>query len=167
VNYEPDAVMIYCGQNEYYGALGVGSTSRLGSNRVLIQSLLYVRSFRLVQLFENGYSTIKGLIKGKQIDTNDNLMERMASKQEIPFQSTLYNRGIVQFKNNMEDVCKVLSSKGIPVLVSNLVSNEKDLKPFISSKNDPITSADDPEHYHYWSSSKVSRSIPRGYQKEL
>ena len=142
VNYEPDAVMIYCGQNEYYGALGVGFTSQLGGSRILVQSLLYLRSLRQVQLLENTYSKIKKSLTGAQIDSSQTLMKRMAAKQEIPINSSLYNRGIAQFKNNMEDVCNVLSSNGIPVFVSNLVSNEKDLKPFISSTKDTTVSAD-------------------------
>ncbi|HAH22164.1 MAG TPA: hypothetical protein DCL77_00060 [Prolixibacteraceae bacterium] len=142
VNYQPDAVLIYCGQNEYYGALGVGSTSQLGGSRILVQSLLYVRSLRLVQLVENTYSKIKSTITGPVVDSNQTLMQRMAAKQEIPLNSSLYNNGIVQFKSNMEDVCKLLSSKGIPVIISNLVSNEKDQKPFISSKKDTTVSAD-------------------------
>lgn len=145
VNYQPDAVLIYCGQNEYYGTLGVGSSSQLGSNRFVIQSLLYLRSLRIVQLMGNGYSSIKGLFKGKRLDTRETLMKRMASKQEIPFKSAIYNRGIAQFQENIEDVCKVLTNKNIPVFVSNLVSNEKDLKPFISSIADTSASAD--AHY--------------------
>jgi len=141
VNYEPDAVMIYCGQNEYYGALGVGSTSKLGGNRTIIQTALYLRSFRFVQLIENGYSRIARLIKGKTIDTGETLMKRMAASQEIPFHSDLYNRGVVQFGNNMSDLCHLLSKKGIPVFISNLVSNEKDMKPFISSLKDTTLSA--------------------------
>ena len=155
VNYAPDAVMIYCGQNEYYGALGVGSTSQLGGSRILIESLLYLRSFRLVQLLENVYSHITGLATGKRVDTHETLMERMAAKQEIPFNSLLYNRGIAQFKNNMDDICKILSSKGVPVFMSNLVSNEKDLKPFISSNKDTTFSAD----YHY---SKAEKAYKQG-----
>jgi tetratricopeptide (TPR) repeat protein len=145
VNYQPDAVLIYCGQNEYYGTLGVGSTSQLGSNPFVIQSLLYLRSFRLVQLMGNSYSGIKGLLKGRQVDTRQTLMKRMASKQEIPLNSPVYNRGVAQFQENMEAVCKVLSGKNIPVFISNLVSNEKDLKPFISSSVDSSASAD--AHY--------------------
>src|SRR5579862_3354087 len=43
VKYEPDGVLIYSGQNEYYGALGVGSTMRLGSSRFLIGLMLGLR----------------------------------------------------------------------------------------------------------------------------
>jgi len=141
VNYEPDAVMIYCGQNEYYGALGVGSTSQLGGNRAIIQSVLFLRSFRLVQLLENSYAGIIKLMKGQTIDTGETLMKRMAARQEIPFHSDLYYKGVEQFKINMEDVCDLLSKKRIPVFISNLVSSEKDLKPFISSKKDSTLSA--------------------------
>lgn len=165
VNYEPDAVMIYCGQNEYYGALGVGSTSQLGGSRILVKSLLYVRSLRLVQLVENTFSKIKRSLTGEQIDSSQSLMKRMAAKQEIPVNSSLYKRGISQFKNNMEDVCKVLSSKRIPVFISNLVSNEKDLKPFISSKKDTTVSAD----YQYALAEKAYRlgNFARAKQKYI
>ena len=143
VDYQPDAVMIYCGQNEYYGTLGVGSTSRLGSNRFVIQSLLRLRSSRLVQFLGNSYSHIMQTLGDKKNDARETLMKRMAAKQEIPYNSSVYKRGIQQFQTNMESVCQVLTNKHIPVFISNLVSNEKDLKPFISSKTDAATSAED------------------------
>ena len=142
VNHEPDAVLIYCGQNEYYGTLGVGSTSRLGNNRFVIQSLLRLRSLRLMQFLGNSYSRIRQAIGGKNTDQRETLMKRMADKQEIPYNSSDYKRGIQQFNTNMESVCQVLTNKKIPVFISNLVSNEKDLKPFISSKTDSATSAE-------------------------
>ncbi|HLN72987.1 MAG TPA: hypothetical protein VK205_06810 [Prolixibacteraceae bacterium] len=142
VNYQPDAVCIYCGQNEYYGAMGVGSTSRFGNNRTVTRAIIYLRSLRLVQLLGNGYNRIMGWVKVKKEDSRETLMERMAAQQQIPLNSSLYHHGISQFKANMEDVCKVLSDKDIPVFISNLVSNEKDLKPFISSQKDTTLSAD-------------------------
>lgn len=145
VNFQPDAVLIYCGHNEYYGALGVGSTSQLGGSRLLIQTLLYLRNLRLIQLLENSYASIKKIASGKTVDTRETLMKRMAAEKEIPINSSIYFRGIEQFKNNMNDVCQIISARGIPIFISNLVSNEKDLKPFISSKNDTTFSAD----YHY------------------
>ena len=140
--YEPDAVMIYCGQNEYYGTLGVGSTSRLGNNRFLIQTLLRLRSLRLVQLLGNGLSDIKKSLTGQQVNTRETLMKRMAAKQEIPINSDMYNQGIHQFDTNMKAVCEVLSKQKIPCFISNLVSNEKDLKPFSSSKTDTSVSSE-------------------------
>jgi len=145
VDYQPDAILIYCGQNEYYGTLGVGSTSRMGSSRFLVQSVLYLRSARLAQLLGNSISLVKSAVTGKQVNTRETLMRRMAAKQEIPFNSGTYERGIRQFQKNMDAVCRLLSKKKIPVFLSNLVSNERDLEPFISSGKDSAYSAD----YHF------------------
>src|SRR5258708_5877656 len=50
VNYQPDAVLIYTGHNEYYGALGVGSTNRMGGSPRLVNFLLRLREYKVVQL---------------------------------------------------------------------------------------------------------------------
>ena len=50
VKYQPDAVMIYSGHNEYYGTLGVGSTNSVGNNSRVIQLVLALRKLRIVQL---------------------------------------------------------------------------------------------------------------------
>jgi len=142
VNYQPDAVLIYCGQNEYYGTLGVGSTSQLGNNRFIIQCLLRLRSLRIFQLAGDTWSHIRKSLTGTTKNTRETLMKRMAAKQEIPYSSPDYLRGIRQFKINMDEVCQTLTKSNIPVFISNLVSNEKDLKPFISAKTDIASSAE-------------------------
>src|SRR3984957_12842297 len=58
VHYEPDAVLIYTGHNEYYGALGVGSTNRLGRSPWLVNTLLWFRQLRFVQLLTQTYGMI-------------------------------------------------------------------------------------------------------------
>jgi tetratricopeptide (TPR) repeat protein len=126
--YSPDAVLIYSGHNEYYGALGVGSTSKLGNSDWLIHALIRLKQFRVVQLLFNS----TGRSKGDGIDTNKSLMERMAADQHIAYGSVKFNKGIGQFKRNINQACSVLSAHQIPVFISNLVSNEKDLKPFIN-----------------------------------
>ena len=131
--YAPDAILIYVGHNEYYGALGVGSTSSLGHNIGLVRWLVRLRHLRLVQLLGHFVNGIKKLGTGSTVDTRENLMKRMAAKQQIPFGSNEYEQGIAQFDRNMTDLCQSLAERQIPVFVSDLVSNEKDLKPFISA----------------------------------
>ena len=46
----PDALLIYTGHNEYYGALGVGSEQSLGNSRWLIHTYLKLRSVKLLCL---------------------------------------------------------------------------------------------------------------------
>src|SRR5450432_1166168 len=60
VNYEPDAVLIYSGQNEYYGTLGVGSSNKISGNPHIIQSILWLRQLRLTQLTTSLYYKIVG-----------------------------------------------------------------------------------------------------------
>ncbi|MEQ9438949.1 MAG: tetratricopeptide repeat protein [Cyclobacteriaceae bacterium] len=134
VPYAPDAVLMYVGHNEYYGALGVGSTSYLGSTPSLIRAAIALKDFRLFQLLSNLMAQMKKVIFNNtdQTDLRENLMKRMASKQQIPYASEPFNNGIHQFKSNLYVALNALEQAQIPVFISNLVSNEKDLKPFIS-----------------------------------
>ena len=132
VNYQPDAILIYAGHNEYYGALGVASTSSIGRNPYLIRAAIAFKDLKLGQLMFRIAAKLKGTDK-KTTDYSLTLMERMAHEQSIPFNSTLYQQGIHQFDFNMTDMLDVFNNHHIPVYISNLVYNLKDLKPFISS----------------------------------
>ncbi|MBE9464738.1 hypothetical protein ACFP1I_18065 [Dyadobacter subterraneus] len=132
INYEPDAVLIYTGHNEYYGALGVGSTENIGGNRFLIKLILKLRELKIIQLITNFYDKIISTTSSKNPDSEGTRMQRMVSEQKIPYQSDLYKRGVEQFQGNMDETLELFSKHNIPVLISNLVSNEKDLKPFVS-----------------------------------
>ena len=139
-NWQPDAVLIYCGHNEYYGALGVGSTSHLSNNPFLIHTLMTLRTWRLGQLLTNMVGAIQRMFTGHP-DKQLTLMRRMAGQQEIPYGSELYIKGVLQFQRNMTRVCQTLSDENIPVFISTLVSNERDLKPFIGGKGEHSASA--------------------------
>jgi len=126
VAYEPDAVFIYSGQNEYYGALGVGSTNSFGNNRTLINSMLKLRELKIIQLLSNIYEKVTHPKNARP----GTLMEMMVGEQQIPYQSTLYNKGIEQFRLNLDETLQLFNKQHIPVFVSTLVSNDRDLKPF-------------------------------------
>jgi lysophospholipase L1-like esterase len=66
----------------------------------------------------------------------------MAKQQQIAYGSADYNAGIEQFKSNMTELCAFMQQANIPVFLSTLVSNERDLKPFISDSVRSATSAD-------------------------
>ncbi|MEX6687336.1 hypothetical protein QTN47_07510 [Danxiaibacter flavus] len=133
--YSPDVVMIYSGHNEYYGACGVGSTSRTAGSAFMINLMIHLRELRVMQLISNGIHSLKRHdAKNDEIDVT--LMERMAKEQQIPYQSPLYKKGIEQFNRNMGEACEVLSKKNIPVIIGTLVSNEKDLAPFINASGE-------------------------------
>ncbi|HVW60767.1 MAG TPA: hypothetical protein VHC48_12040, partial [Puia sp.] len=132
VDYQPDAILIYTGHNEYYGALGVGSTDRIGGARWLVNLLLLLRQLRIVQWMTNTYEHAAGLFRSHGTGSPRTRMEGMVANEKIPYGSKLYQRGIDQFKENMDETLHLLDQRHIPVFISNLVSNEKDLSPFIS-----------------------------------
>ncbi len=121
--YKPDAVLIYAGHNEYYGAPGVASAERIGSNLTWISLVLRLRSLRLVQGLT---SLTRELRKPLTRATNEN----------IPYGSEHYNQGIEQFRNNLNATLRTLNEHNIPVFVSTLVSNVRDMKPLHSQMPD-------------------------------
>jgi tetratricopeptide (TPR) repeat protein len=138
INYQPDAVLIYSGQNEYYGTLGVASSNKISGNPNVIRAVLYLRQLRLTQLITNLYIKISGSHRPTTADSAETLMQRMVGEQKIAYGSPLYNRGVKQFTSNMNAVLDLFNEHHIPVFLSNLVSNEKDLKPFISIEPDSM-----------------------------
>ncbi len=135
--YQPDAVLIYTGHNEYYGALGVGSTTYVGSNRFLLQTLVKLRELKVVQLFNNFIKKAVAVFAKKPSGDRQSLMQDMAARQHIIYGSADYQAGINQFTENMTELCRTLNDEKIPVFLSNVVSNEKDLPPFISEGDGP------------------------------
>ena len=130
VHYEPDAVLIYAGHNEYYGALGAGSTGFLGHWPAIIQFTLRIRQLRLWQLFENAFQKIASW--KKPVSLQENLMKRMAGERLVPFKSPVFQAGLQQYKSNLNQILSVFDRAGIPVFISNVVSNEKDQRPLVS-----------------------------------
>jgi tetratricopeptide (TPR) repeat protein len=131
VNYEPDAVVIYTGHNEYYGALGVASTNSIGRNTLFVNLMIKLKQFKLFQALGKLWEKVL-LIKNPQItNKSENLMRRMA-QQQIPLNDKVYKAGCIQFNSNLQRTLAILEKKQIPVFIGDLISNEKDQMPFIS-----------------------------------
>ncbi|WP_158563196.1 tetratricopeptide repeat protein [Chitinophaga silvatica] len=139
IPYQPDAVLIYTGHNEYYGALGAGSTDKVAGSPFMIKLVLKLRELRLTQLISNTFNKIRFLNSTTNSPADGKTrMELMVANQQIQIGSELYKRGIEQFTNNMGQALGVLDKAHIPVFISNLVSSEYDLFPFISAPVDSI-----------------------------
>lgn len=141
VDYAPDAVLVYTGHNEYYGALGVGSTSQLGQHPGLVRWLLRCRGLRLVQGLGQFLAAAKARLGPPAVNQRQTLMQRMAADQQITYGSEVYARGVGQFASNLGRLCQLFSRRRVPVYISTLVSNEKDLPPFISAQGPAAGSA--------------------------
>ncbi|WP_051935774.1 hypothetical protein [Salegentibacter sp. Hel_I_6] len=133
IEQKPDLVIIYAGHNEYYGALGAGSTVFTGNHPFLVRFYLKLKNLRFFQLLENAYSQIFESVNDTGYKVGETtLMEVMAREQQIPYNSEVYHAGINQFKSNLKKIISKYQHNDIPVFISTLVSNEKDTPPFIS-----------------------------------
>ncbi len=144
---QPDAVLIYAGHNEFYGALGVASTESFGKYPAVIKAYLSLKHFRTFLLlrdvivqFQRGVHNI--FSSGTVADPTATLMERLVGEQTIPYKSTIYEMGKKQFRENLSDILGKFQRANIPVLVGELVSNIRDQKPFISVKTPDYPTAE-------------------------
>ncbi len=130
--YEPNALLIYAGHNEFYGAYGIGSNESITKSPLLRALHFRLLNLRLYQLLQ---STIQGM--GERIagdagesDQKGTLMKRIVKDQEIISDSENYAYGINQFRDHLSDILDGANKDGIPVFLSDLVSNVKDIPPF-------------------------------------
>jgi tetratricopeptide (TPR) repeat protein len=133
---EPDAILIYVGHNEFYGAFGVGSAFSLGGNRSVTNLYLRLLRFRSFYLLQQGVRKIMGLFKGNgNASLNTPVMQEMARQQTIPYGSKFFTAACEIFERNLSEVLQMAKAAAVPVVVGNLVSNLKDHPPFASAPN--------------------------------
>ncbi len=134
LKYEPDAILIYAGHNEYYGSFGVGSTQFGFSNSIFIKRLiLWVKDFRLYQFLEDSFAR-------EPQDTGDQrtMMAKVIQNSDIELEEEIYLAGLDQFEENISDVIERFTNHEIPVYIGTVASNLKDQPPL----TDDLVAAD-------------------------
>ena len=162
IKYKPDVVLIYSGHNEYYGTLGVASTDKIGGSPYVVNLILSLREFRVMQLLTNVYAKFSG--SAHSGTSGGTRLKMMIADGKIRYNSDLYNRGVEQFTYNMKETLRVLNKNNIPVFVSNLVSNEKDMKPFVSFSTDSIGFPEFKENFKLGENALANRDSSLAYQ---
>lgn len=125
MEYEPDAIIIYAGHNEYYGSFGVGSTQFGFFESVRLKRLiLNLKDWRLYQFIED-------IIVPKENRNlkNRTLMARVIKESEITLNSKSFKSGIKQFEDNLSDVLEYFKNESVPVFIGTVTSNIKDQDP--------------------------------------
>jgi tetratricopeptide (TPR) repeat protein len=167
---EPDAILIYAGHNEFYGAMGVASMESLGKYRWMVNTFLKLARFRTFLLVRDLVGQIHRWI-GHTVNDNtaalhtETLMERIVANQTISYGSRIYELGKLQFEENLRAIYEKAKDQGVPVLVSELVSNIRDQVPFVSQATDSLPSA--LEVYHHAQSLEAGRKfVNAGHEYE-
>ena len=142
----PDAVLIYTGHNEFYGALGAASTESVGRSPAVVRAYLRLRRFRTVQLLRNALAGVQKRLAPDAPDAGDGrpsstMMAQMVGEQSVPLGSETYRRGLRQFEENLGALLAKYEAAGVPVYVGTLVSNERDQRPFVIATGGAETEA--------------------------
>ena len=135
VENKPDAIMIYAGHNEFYGALGVGSNENLGAFPGFVRFYLKLQRFKTFLflrtiIVDTGKWFASTFSDGEE-NQSGTLMERIVDSRSIELDSPKYELAMIQFQSNLSAIIETFEEEGIPVYVSSIASNVKDLKPFV------------------------------------
>jgi tetratricopeptide (TPR) repeat protein len=145
IGQKPDAIVIYGGHNEYYGALGAGSTEKLGSFPSLVRTYLKLQRLKTFLLLRNAANTVLRAVRGgrttRDIEADATRMESVVGDQRITLGGTTYRRGVEQYSSNLQVALSRFRSAGIPVFIGSTPSNLRDIKPFGPSAVPPDSGA--------------------------
>lgn len=139
----PDAVLVYAGHNEYYGALGVGSSIQAARSPVIVRAYLRALRLRSVALLRAGMTKIMRSTRPPTDSTVATFMESVVRDQQITLGGNSYRAGLAQFRDNMDFALSRFTRAGIPVFLASIASNVRDQPPFVSADNAPARAAFD------------------------
>ncbi|GEM_PF-2559692 len=128
---EPDALILYMGHNEFYGAFGSASSERGFTSYILTHLIMKLRQTYLFQ------ALLKGVNRALPDETTEgSLMARVVRERQIPYGSPLYLKTRLNYIKNLHRICKTAEKMGIPVYIGTLTSNERSQIPFASDFQD-------------------------------
>lgn len=122
VRYEPDLVILYVGNNEFFGAYGTASINAAGTMPTWALPLMRaVRGLAVVQALD--------AIVHRGADEDRTLMEQMVGQSVIPAESPLREAAARNLEAHVGAMIDIAQGAGVPVLVCTTASNESGLAP--------------------------------------
>ncbi len=122
LRYDPDLMVLYVGNNEFFGAYGVASINSFGTLPSL--ALPAMRAFRGLALVQ----AIEGTLRSRA-DEDRTLMEQMIGNTSIPPASPLRDAAARNLEVHVGRMIDATVAAGVPVLVCTTASNESGLAP--------------------------------------
>ena len=144
---EPDAILIYAGHNEFYGALGVGSNENLGGFPWFVRGYLKLQQYKTFLLLRNAIvgagKWTASLFGAQEVNPNATLMERIINSRSIALDGPKHQLAMHQFDSNLSAILDAFTQQGVPVWLGSLASNYKDQVPFVDV-SDAVDAQDQP-----------------------
>ncbi len=145
IEHKPDAVLIYAGHNEFYGALGVGSNENLGGFPGFVRFYLKMQRLKTFMLLRtiivDSGKWFAETFGDTEYDASATLMERIVDSRSIELGSPKYELAMIQFQSNLNAIIAKYRKAGIPVFIGSVASNLKDHAPFVDIQDGEQPSA--------------------------
>jgi len=132
LKYEPDAILIYTGHNEAYGADGVDSPiQKAFTSRGPAKFWLWFRNLRLVRVVRNAMGSLR---PAPAEDGGEKSFGMWLMKDRlVPECSEKHDRLLEFYRANILEMLGAARDKGIDVILCTLVSNIRDQSPMGSA----------------------------------
>lgn len=128
LHYEPDLLVVYAGHNEFIGPYGPTTPFvGLGGDRSLIRAHMFLQRSRLYHFAKELMFGLSSLLGTKPATFGLHL-----ATEEIDWTQDSYSRAVDNYRTNLDEMVTAAAEKGVPVLLSTLVSNLKEFYPLRS-----------------------------------
>jgi tetratricopeptide (TPR) repeat protein len=129
VRYDPDLIVLYAGNNEFFGAYGVASVNQGLASPALLAAQYRLRSLAIMQAAQQ--------LMGKSANLEGRtLMEAMIGDVYIPPDSELRNGAARLLHAHFSKIAAIAKSESIPLLICLPAANERGLAPLGESRLD-------------------------------
>jgi tetratricopeptide (TPR) repeat protein len=134
VQYDPDLIILYAGNNEFFGAYGVASVNQGLASPALLAMQYRLRSLAIMQALQQ--------LVGKSADLKGRtLMEAMIGDVYIAPDSDLRDGAARLLGAHISKIAAISKAKGIPLLICLPAANERGLAPLGESRLDGLSPA--------------------------
>lgn len=131
-----DLYIVYMGNNEVIGPYGAGTVfPRRSPSLTGIRAAIWLRSTRIGQLVASLSGDEK---KMRRVWRGMAMFTGFQVRADDPRLQVVYDN----FRENLEDICAEARRANVPLIVSTVVSNLKDIPPFLSAHRNGLTAVE-------------------------
>ncbi len=123
--FDPDVVIVYCGNNEFYGAHGVASVHAFGRSTGAMSAFRFARRFAAVQWITD----VQTRRKPGAAPAGRTLMEQVIGQAQIGPNDPLRAAATANLERHLGRMVAACREAGVPVVLCTLPANEHDLAP--------------------------------------
>lgn len=159
LNYSPDLIISYTGNNEFFGAYGTASINSTGIfPSWMLPVLRWVNGLAIVQVVYE--------LLGNDEDETRTLMEQMIGRSIVPPDDSMREDAAENLKYNLNRIASEVESSGVQLIFCTTASNETGLEPLGINETENLSEKDKLKLNQLWNEGKKYISSNPSLAKE-